>query len=96
MSIALLGAGILLVVASVRDKQGDLVNLVQGDLLGEGGFLQWFVALVLLGAIGFIPRLKPFSVALMALVLIAIFLRKGTGFFDQLQKAVGIKAASQQ
>lgn len=94
MSLALLSAGILLIVASVRDKQGDLITLVQGDMLGEGGFIQWIVALVLIGAIGYIPRLKPLSVALLTLVLIAIFIRKGTGFFTQLQNAAGLKSGA--
>lgn len=95
MALALVLAGVLLLVSSVRGTQVDLVNLVKGDLLGtghgEGSFIQWIVALMLVGAIGYIPRLKPLSVALLALVLISIFLRKGKGFFSQLSTAAGLQ-----
>lgn len=87
MPIALLFAGGLMVIAAVRDKQGDLFTLVKGDLTGPNNFVQWALAILLVGAIGFIPKLKPFSTALVALVLVAIFLRKGTGFFAQLSAA---------
>lgn len=88
MSIALLFAGAVLLIASVRDKQADLFALVKGDLTGQNNFVEWMVAILLLGAIGYIPRLKPVSAALLALVLIAIVLKRGTGFFDQLTAAV--------
>lgn len=92
MALALVVAGVLLLVSSVRDTQVDLVNLVKGDLIGtgQGNFLQWILALALVGALGYIPRLKPLSVAFMALILVAIFLRKGKGFFSQLSAAAGL------
>ena len=88
MSLALIFAGILLLVASVRDKQADLFTLVKGDLTGANNFVEWILALVLVGALGYIPKLRPLSVALLALILLAIFLKKGQGFFEQLNKAV--------
>jgi hypothetical protein len=95
MPLALVIAGVLLLVSAVRDKQSDLVTLVKGDLLGtgsnDGTFIQWALALVMVGAIGYIPRLKPVSVALLALVLVGIFLRKGKGFFSQLSAAAGLQ-----
>lgn len=96
MPLALIVAGVLLVVSSARGTQGDLLALVKGDLTGGGpansgsSFIQWMLALLLVGAIGYIPRLKPVSVALMALILVAIFLRKGQGFFSQLSTAAGL------
>jgi hypothetical protein len=91
VSLALIFAGILFLASAVRDKQGDLFGLLKQDLTGSNNFLQWALALVLVGAIGFIPKLKPFSMSLLALILVAIFLRKGTGFFDQLSTATGLK-----
>jgi len=92
MALALLLAGVLLVVAAVRDQQSTLFALVKGDLTGDNNFVQWAAALLLVGAIGYVPRLRPVSIALLTLVLLAIFLRRGTGFFSQLQTAVGAKS----
>lgn len=94
MPLALLFIGVLFLAAGVRDKQGDLFTLLKGDLTGQNNFLQWVLALVLVGALGFIPRMRPVSVALIALILIAIFLRKGAGFFDQLAGATGLKVTA--
>lgn len=84
MGLALLFAGAVLLIAAVRNRQSDLFALVQGDLTGPVNFFQWLLAIVVIGAIGYAPKLKPISNALLALVLVAIFLRKGTGFFSQL------------
>ena len=89
MGIALLFAGVLLVVAAVRNQQSTLFALVKGDLTGPNNFLEWIFAIAIVGAIGYIPKLKPLSVALLALILLAIFLKKGQGFFAQAQKAIG-------
>lgn len=94
MALALLFAGAVLLAAAVRSKQGDLFTLLKGDLTGANNFVFWIVALVIIGSIGFIPRLKPLSVALLALVLISIFLRKGTGFFSGLTTAVNSTTGS--
>jgi hypothetical protein len=84
MGLALLMAGAVLLIAAVRDRQGDLFSLVEGDLTGPNNFFQWALAIVIIGAIGYVPKLKPLSTGLLALVLISIFLRRGTGFFTQL------------
>jgi len=88
MAIALIFAGSLLLIAAVRDTQQDLYRLVKKDLIGPNNFIQWIVAIVLIGSIGYIPKLKGFSTALLALVLIAIFLKRGQGFFDQLTETL--------
>jgi hypothetical protein len=94
VSLALIFAGVLFLAAAVRSSQDDLYGLLKKDLTGSNNFLQWVLALALVGALGFIPKFKPFSVSLLALILVAIFLRKGTGFFDQLSSATGIKQTS--
>jgi len=96
MALSFIVIGLLLVIAAVQNTQGELFALVKENFSGPDNFLQWVFALFLVGAIGFIPRLKGFSVALLALVLLAIFLRNGTGFFAQLQKAVQQTTAPQQ
>jgi hypothetical protein len=94
MSLALMFTGVLFLAAAVRDAQGDLYGLLQKDLTGANNFLQWALALVLVGSLGFIPKMKGFSMALLALVLVTIFVKKGTGFFDQLSAATGLETKS--
>lgn len=88
MSLVLLFAGLLFIVAAVRGKQDDLFRLLKDDFTGSNNFIFWAAAIVLIGAIGYLPKLKGFSAALLALVLVGIALKKGTGFFDQLTAAV--------
>ena len=38
---------------------------------------------MVIGAIGYIPKMKPFSDGFLILVIIQLFLKKDTGFFDQ-------------
>lgn len=90
MSLALFFIGGLFVAAAVRDTQDDLFGLLKRDLTGPDNYVQWALALLLVGAIGYIPGLKGFSAAMLALILLAIFLRRGTGFFDQLSAATGV------
>lgn len=92
MAIALLFAGILLLVAGVRDTQGDLFAQVKKDFTGKNNFSEWVLAILLIGALGYIPKVKPFSVALLSLVMLSIFIKKGTGFFGQLSSAVNATA----
>lgn len=94
MAIALIAIGLLLVVSAAQNTQGTLFSLIKQDLTGQNSFLEWILAIFLVGAIGFIPKLKGLSTALLALVLLAIFLKKGNGFFAQLQAAAGGNATA--
>jgi hypothetical protein len=86
MAFVLLIIGITLLVAGVQDTQSDLFALLKKDF---SAFLMWFIAIFLIGALGYIPKLKPLSVAFMGLVILVLFLSKGKGFFSQFQSALG-------
>jgi hypothetical protein len=88
MALSLIVIGLLLVISAVQNTQGTLFTTVRQDMTGPDNFIQWIAALALVGAIGYVPKLRGFSIALLALVLLAIFLRNGTGFFAQLQSAL--------
>lgn len=94
MALALLFIGVLFVVAAVRNQQSALLAQLEGDFSGSSNFLFWAAAIVLLGAIGYIPKLKPISVALLVLVLVSIALKKGTGFFAQLTQTLNASVTS--
>lgn len=89
MPFALAIIGIVLLVAGVRNQQATLFELVKGDFSGPNNFIFWMVSIFAIGAIGYIPKLKPISTAFLALVIVVLFLRRGTGFFAQLNTALG-------
>jgi hypothetical protein len=94
MPFALLIIGVFLLVAGVRKTQGDLFTLLQGDFTGANNFLFWFVSILVIGAIGYVPKLKPLSTAFLVLVILVLFLTKGNpkgvggGFFSQFTSAL--------
>src|SRR5574337_1368808 len=90
MPFALIIIGSVMVIAAVKNTQGNLSQLVKGEFIGPNNFIFWLAAIFLIGAIGYIPKAKPIATALLALVIIVLFLKKGNtagvggGFFAQL------------
>lgn len=64
--------GIVLVVAAVRNSQGTLFAALKEDV---PAFVVWAAAILAIGAIGFIPGLKPVSRGLLTLIVVVIVLR---------------------
>lgn len=87
MPFALLFVGILFLVLGVRDTQKEFVELLRGDFTGSGNFIYFIVAILGIGAVGYIPRLKPVSDGFLVLVLVVLFL-SNKGFFSQFQQQV--------
>jgi hypothetical protein len=87
---AVLFLGIFLAIVAIRGTHGDFFELVKGDFSGTNSFVPWIASLTFLWFIGFIPGFRPVSRGLMVLVLVTLFLKRGTGFFDQLNKQLGI------
>ncbi len=82
MPFVLIIIGIVLLTVAVRNTQDDLFHLLQGDFTGDNNYIYWVLAILVIGAVGYIPRLKPISTAFLILVVLVLFLKKGTGFFD--------------
>lgn len=95
MPFALLFIGILLITVAVRNMAQPFVALVGGDFSGPGNFMYWVLALIVIGAVGYIPKAKPASDLLLVLILIVLVLSRGSpsfpggGVFQQLQTALG-------
>jgi hypothetical protein len=94
MPFALIIIGVVLLISSARNtltnQQGTgLYQLLASDFTGSDNFIYWAVAILLIGALGYVPKLKPLSVAFMTLVILVLFLKKGTGVFSQFVSAVG-------
>lgn len=92
MPFALLVIGLVMTVAAVRKHEGDLYILVKGDFTGPDNFVYWVIAIMVVGAIGYIPRMKPFSHGFLALIIISLLLHR-QGFFAQFQQQIGATAA---
>ena len=71
MIIVALLIGAILIVAAIRNSQGALFTALGTD---APGFIVWAAALFALGAIGFIPGLRPVSRGLLGLVLLVLIL----------------------
>jgi len=87
--------GIVLLVAAIRNSQDTLFTLVKGDFTGPNNFIYWLVAIIVIGAIGYIPKAKTFSVAFLTLVILVLLLARGNptknpggGFFQQFMQAL--------
>jgi hypothetical protein len=77
MPFALLIIGAVLLIAAVRGQQDVLFGLLKNDFTGQSNFIFWMAAILVIGAIGYIPKVKPISIAMLALVVIVLFLKKG-------------------
>lgn len=77
MPFVLLIFGSVLLIAAVRNTQGDLFALIQSDFTGPNNFIYWLVAILVIGAVGYIPKLKPISVAFITLVVVMLVFSKG-------------------
>ncbi len=101
MAFALLIAGSVLLIAAVRNTQGTLYALLRNDFTGQNNFIFWFVSILLIGAVGYIPKLKPLSVAFLTLVVVVLFITRGNpqtntggGFFQQFLAALNTTKAA--
>lgn len=72
MILVLLFIGVVLVIAAFRNSQGALFTALYEDV---PGFVVWAAAIFAIGAVGFIPGLKPVSRGILALVIVVIVLR---------------------
>jgi hypothetical protein len=95
MAFALILMGLVMIVAAVRNQQSQLVCLIQGDFSTQGNFLYWIVALLIIGAVGYVEKLKPVSDAFLVLIILVLFLASGNsaklpggGFFKQFTEAI--------
>lgn len=96
MPFAFLIAGAVLIISGAQGTAGDMFTLLEGEFTGSDGqkaFIPWFLAILIIGAIGYIPDLKPISTGFLALVILTLILKNG-GFFDKFNQAFGITGAA--
>lgn len=84
MIIVLVLIAAILIIAALRDTQGDLFAALKEDVPAFG---VWSAALIALGMIGFIPGLKPVSRGLLALVVVVLFVNNYKAIVSGFEKA---------
>lgn len=98
MAFVLLIIGAVMVDSAVRNTEGQLWTLVKGDFEGTGqqhGFIVWFAAILVIGAVGYVPSLRSLSRVFLALVIVVLLI-SNKGFFTQFFKAIGTSAPPAQ
>lgn len=86
--------GIILLVTVLRGTEKQFGQLLASEFQGNGNFIYWIVSVGIIGAIGYVKELKIFSDLFLALLLVVLFLKKGTGFFAQLNAAIKAPGSS--
>jgi hypothetical protein len=94
MPILLIGSGLVLILTGINGDVGQLYTLVAADFQGKNSFIYWMLAILVLGALGYIKGLENLSKMFMILVLIVLFLDNG-GFFQQFNAYVKSTTAAQ-
>lgn len=96
MPFALLIIGVVFIVSAINNTQSQLVVLLKNDFTGQANFVYWLAALLIIGAIGYVEKLKPVSDGLLVLIILVLLLSRGNpkfntagGFFQQLTAALG-------
>lgn len=80
MPFFLLLVGIMLLVIGVQNTPSEFLALLKGDFTGQNSFTFWVIGLIAVGALGYWDRAKPISDALLALIIVALFLSHGALF----------------
>jgi hypothetical protein len=80
--------GVGFVVIAIRGTQATAFQLLQSEFSGPNSFIKWALAIFILGAVGYIPTIRPVTRALLALVLLVIFLVNGKGLFAQFNNQI--------
>jgi hypothetical protein len=88
MPFVLIVAGIVLITVAVRGTHQEFYQLVKGDFIGPNNFIYWVIAIAVIGAIGYVPRLKPISDGFLILVILALFLNDKRGFFKMFEDQI--------
>lgn len=87
MPIAVILVGALLIDLAFRGTEHDFAAQLGKDF-GQGSqFLSWAAAILILGALGYVPALQRVSNLGVALVIVVLTLRNG-GLFEQLKDVI--------
>lgn len=87
MPFVLIGIAIVLLVSGVNGTQKQIAQQLRDDLFGDKNFPMFVVAILAVGAIGYIPKAKGLSNAFLFLILVVLILSNG-GVFNALVQQI--------
>jgi hypothetical protein len=93
MPFAFLIVGAFFVVSGVRNTAPQLLSLMKGDLTGQSNYVSWMVAILAIGALGYVDTLRPLSRAFMVLVIVVLILKNG-GVFQLFEQSINYSVAA--
>jgi len=74
MPYVFLMAGLALVITSLEGTYNALGQQLKKDFTGKDSYLKWALAITMVGALGYIPSVRPISNKLLWLILLVLFL----------------------
>lgn len=81
----------MLVIAGVRDTYAAFGSQLKKDLIGDGsqkGFIWWIAAILIVGSIGYVEKLKPFATGFLVLIIVAMVINDKGGVFKKFTEAL--------
>lgn len=87
MPLVLIIIGITLLYTEYNGTSSTLFTLVENDFTGPNSFEKYLLGLIVIGSIGYIPKVKPISDAFLALVIVVLLL-KNQSFFSNLSSSL--------
>lgn len=87
MPLLFLIVGVLFLVPAVRGEEETkkLLALLRSDFIGPNNFLVWALAIGTVAGLGYVPKMRPLSNALLVLIFVSMILIKrdadGVNFF---------------
>lgn len=79
--------GLLLVVTAFKGTTGRLGQMLVEEFTGQSSFLYWAVAILVIGAVGYIKPLKGLANSFLVLLIVVLFL-SNKGFFGKFSTAL--------
>lgn len=95
MPIALIFFAVLFITVGLNGCYKSLFSLFKDDFTGQNNFFIWVAAILMIGIIGYIPKMKEISQAFLVLIFVSIalshrgFLDPNSGFIAQIKQATG-------
>lgn len=90
MPFVLILIGVLMIVTAANNTHVQMAGQIKSDF--NSGFLKWVLAIVIVGAAGYIEDLRGLSRAFMVLIIISIVLSK-KGFIANFAQAINLGPA---
>src|SRR5882672_3183004 len=87
MPFSFVFVGLIMIVSGLKGTQGALGSQIVKDFTGDRNFLYWFLAIGLIGSVGYVESLRSISRTFLVLIIVSMILKNG-GVFAKLQEAI--------